>query len=267
MSVGFFDNRSLFAAGKKAAGVHPIIDAKYGWLYGGTIDGKWVGDDAFKAKIKGGEQYRLYSATKFLGIERGSTPEDVPEESLHVEVDLKKELLKENTVIGICGDWNALPRVPKFQQTGQPAYQQAVHEFLAGKGLPKAKVHITQIWRIDLMGTGVEDVLISATTDRKGYGDEATGQIGDYSMVLLRRIVKGKVVTIPLKLALYPNQKAVDSAEIEPLKFTIDAVLDVDGDGREEIIVRDDDHFGIGKTIIQVHGMTLKEVLSASFTV
>jgi len=68
----------LFAADKPAPGVHPIVDVQTGWLFGGSVDGQWLGPDEVKGKlilkVVGGEQYRLYSNSVFLGMATGGKP-------------------------------------------------------------------------------------------------------------------------------------------------------------------------------------------------
>jgi len=76
-------------------------------------------------------------------------------------------------VIGLDAPWNALPRKPMIADTTQPAYVEAVRDFLKSHGIADPKVRITRILRIDLEGDGEDEVLINATNylakDRSDY--------------------------------------------------------------------------------------------------
>jgi hypothetical protein len=141
-----------------------------------------------------------------------------------------------------------------------------VQELLTRKGLPDAKINITSIWRIDLEGDGTDEVLISATTDRKDYRQDSAVKRGDYSLVLLRKIINGKVVTIPIDLCYYTEDYTYEqmnaSGKYPPI-FSLCAVLDVNGDDIMEILVK---HYYMTDdiTVYQVDGATVKAVLCAA---
>ncbi|MHB9110106.1 MAG: hypothetical protein ACYDCO_23900 [Armatimonadota bacterium] len=250
----------LFAAGKPAPGTHPVIDAGMEMLFGGSVDGEWLGGETMMPKVNGGERYRLYTATKYLGDGVGGeplVPEDGPAMS-SPEISLKTpvKLPKDTCVIGICGTWNALPRVPKAQSTKQQVYIDAVKAILKQHGLATAPVNITKLLRIDLEGDGTEEVLISATTPRKNYPDPSPRK-NDYSMLILRKVVKGKVVTVLLNKEFYTKNEDFAAPNI----FTIDAVLDVNGDGVMEVITGWRYYEGIGRSVYSIHGVKAEEVM------
>jgi hypothetical protein len=67
---------------------------------------------------------------------------------------------------------------------------------LKSKGIDQPKVKIDNIIRVDLDGDGEEEVLISGTNYfEKDEGAPMRSPAGSYSMVLLRRVVAGKVET------------------------------------------------------------------------
>lgn len=253
----------LFAAGKPAPGTHPVIDAGMGVLFGGSVDGKWLGSDKMMPKVKGGERYRLYTATKYLGDGVGgkaTMPEDGPAmDSPVVTLKTKVKLPKDENacVIGICGTWNALPRVPKVQSTKQQVYLDAVKAILKQNGLAGAPVNITKLLRIDLEGDGKEEVLISATTPRRGYPDPNPYK-NDYSMLILRKLVNGKVATVLLEKEFHTKDSQEPSA---PNIFTLDAVLDVNGDGVMEVITGWRYYEGIGRTVYSIKGVKAEDVM------
>ena len=240
------------------AGVHPIVWASGGVLLGGSIDGKWVDDKAMSRLVKGGERYHLYTLTGKLGEAAGGKPE-FEEQSRTFYVHVKPEPRPESDVIGVCGDWEALPRKPKIMATKQKVYQDAVRSLLTQKGLASAPVNITQILRVDLEGDGVEEVLVSATHPRSDYLS-FSNEKNDYSFVMLRKIVKGKVETIVLEGEFYPKK-----GETTPNRHLVCGVLDLNGDGKLEVLVRWQYYEGRGVDVYTVQGKTKELVLSGGY--
>lgn len=244
-------------------GVHPVIDAANGWLFGGSIDGKYRDPLPMAKRLKGGEAYRLYTFDKCIGTATGAKPQTDnldPGEEARVAVTLPPAYEKNPTVIGICGGWNALPRVPREESVKQPVYLQAVRDVLKQHGLPNAPINITRIVRVDLDGDGKDEVLLSATTPRQGFPDPAPRK-NDYSFVVLRKIINGKVVTIPLD-GTYITKDEDFSA---PNAYTLDAVLDVNGDGVMEPILGWAYYEGNGRSIYGITGKNAKQVLCAGW--
>lgn len=159
--------------------------------------------------------------------------------------------------LGICGNWNAIPRVPKIQSPNQKVYQDAIRAVLNSKGLAGAKVSVTQVIRVDLEGDGQEEVLVSATTPRRGY-PQPDSQKNDYSVVLLRKIVRGKVQQSIVRGDFYPKFVSFNA----PNMYKVAAVLDFDGDGVMEIATSWHYYEGSGIDIYSVRNGKLVRVLS-----
>jgi hypothetical protein len=237
-----------------AKGVHPVVADFY--LIGGTKDGKWMSGEQMRTLVKGGEQYRIYSLTKYLGQGvGGKVSVEPPGETNFTEVSgMPKDPI---TGIAISGSWNALPRTPKVQSTSQKAYQDAVRSVLNSKGLAGAKVNITQVIRVDLEGDGQEEVLVSATTPRPRY-PEPNSQKNDYSVVLLRKLVSGKVKTFVVEGDFYPKFVEFNAPNV----YDVAAVLDFDGDGIMEIALSWGYYEGEGVDVFSYRGGKLTRVLT-----
>ena len=139
-------------------------------------------------------------------------------------------------MIAIAAPWNALPRKPKVIDTTQKAYVEAVRDFLKTKGIQQPKVKIESILRADLDGDGEEEVLISATNYfSKDNHLPMRSPAGSYSMVLLRRMVAGKVETQLVEGEFHPKAyvRKGDSFDA-PNAYKVIATLDLDGDGKME---------------------------------
>ncbi len=221
-----------------AGELHPIVEVGSGFLVGAVADGKCIPHATAAKAIKGGEEYRVYSLTERLGQATGGKPESAGEPCPDVSV-VKLSPLPKQGVLAIAGEWNALPRMPKVTSTTQPVYIEAVRAILEERGLIKPEVKITQILRVDLDGDGEEEVLISATNyfTKDGHmPNKSPG--GSYSFVLLRQVVAGVVQTKLIEGEFHPKVFSGPEGSFDaPARYEISAVLDVDGDGKMEVIV------------------------------
>ena len=229
----------LICAAAAADNLHPIVEVQSGYLFGATAGGKWIKAEETAKALPNDTAYRVYGLTQAFGEAKGGKPEpskddvcsDVPTVSLSPKV--------EKGVIALAAPWNALPRKPRPSDTAQQVYSDAVRDFLKTKGIEQPKVKIENILRVDLDGDGEDEVLISATNyfskdDRVPMRSPA----GSYSMVLLRRVVAGKVETQLVDGEFHPKAyvRKEDSFDA-PNAYEVIAVLDLDGDGKMEIVV------------------------------
>src|SRR5262249_25672315 len=194
------------AGASVAADLHPIVEVQSGYFFGALSDGKWIKADEAANSISDESTYRVYGLTQALGEAKGGKPkppEGAPcEETLAVSLSPKPE----NGVIAIAAPWDALPRKPKATDTTQRVYVDAVRDFLKAKGIDQPQVKIDNILRVDLDGDGEEEVLISAS-NYFGKADRVPmrSPAGSYSMVLLRRVVAGKVETQLVQGEFHPK--------------------------------------------------------------
>jgi hypothetical protein len=258
----------IWTGASPAADLHPIVEVESGYLFGAISDGKWIKADE-TAKLIGGETtYRVYGLTQALGDAKGDKPksEGAPcEETLVVSLSPETE----KGVIAIAAPWNALPRKPQVTDPTQKTYVDAVREFLRTKEIDQPKVKIDNIVRVDLDGDGEEEVLISATNYfRKDESVPMRSPAASYSMVLLRRVVAGKVETQLIVGEFYP--KAYPKAAQEegrfdaPNAYKVIATLDLDGDGKMEIVVGSNYYEGEAITIYRCDPKKVEALLSVA---
>ena len=253
------------AGASSAADLHPVVEVQSGYLFGAISNGKWIKAEE-TAKLIGDETtYQVYGLTQALGEAKGDKPksEEAPcEETLTVSLSPKPE----KGVIAIAAPWNALPRKPQVTDPTQKTYVDAVRDFLKTKGIEQPKVKIESILRVDLDGDGEEEVLISATNyfskdDRVPMRSPA----GSYSMVLLRRVVAGKVETQLIEGEFHPKAyvRKEDSFDA-PNAYKVIATLDLDGDGKMEIVVGSSYYEGEEITIYRCDPKKVETLLSVS---
>src|SRR6266511_1059151 len=256
----------MCAGASPAADLHPIVEVQSGFIFGAISDGKWIKADETVKLIGDETTYRVYGLTQALGEAKAGKPKpkDVPcEETLAVSLSPETE----KGVIAIAAPWNALPRKAQVTDPTQKTYVDAVREFLRTKEIDQPKVKIDNILRVDLDGDGEDEVLISATN----YFSKRVpmrSRAGSYSMVLLRRVVAGKVETQLIEGEFHPkaySKAAQDEGRFDaPNAYKVIAVLDLDGDGKMEVVVTSDYYEGGATTIYRCDPKKVEALLSVA---
>ncbi len=249
-----------------AAGLHPIVEVQSGYLLGATADGKWIKAEEAAKVLPDETTYRVYGLTQAFGEAKGGKPEpskdDVCSDVLAVSLSLKVE----KGVIALAAPWNALPRKPRVMDTTQQVYVDAARDFLKTKGIDQPKVKIDSILRVDLDGDGEDEVLISATNYfRIDERLPMRSPAGSYSMVFLRRVVAGKVESQLVEGEFHPKAyvRKEDSFDA-PNAYNVIATLDLDGDGKMEIVVGSNYYEGEEITIYRCDPKKVEALLSAA---
>ena len=252
-----------------AADLHPIVEVETGYLFGAVVDGKWIKADEAAKSMSDETIYRVYGLTQAMGDARAGKPKPNEEDvcSDIFVVSLSPKITK--GVIAISAPWNALPRKIQTIDPAQKVYVDAVRDFLKTKEIKEPKVKIDNIVRVDLDGDGEEEVLISATNY---FSKDKTvvpmrSPAGSYSCVLLRRVVAGKVETQLVEGEFHPKAfkaKENDASFDAPNVNKLIAVLDLDGDGKMEIVISSGYYEGGATTIYRCDGKKCEQLLSVS---
>jgi len=261
----------LICAAAAAGELHPIVEVQNGYLFGATADGKWIKAEEAAKALRGETTYRIYGLTQSLGEAKGGKPKPAEEEVCSDLLTVSLSSQPEKGAIALAAPWNALPPKVQILDATQQVYVDAARDFLKTKGIDKPKVKIESILRVDLDGDGEEEeVLISATNYfQKDEGAPMRSPAGSYSMVLLRRVVAGKVETQLVEGEFhpkaYPGKGTDDDASFDaPNAYKVIAVLDLDGDGKMEIVVRSDYYEGGATTIYRCNPKKVEELLSVA---
>ena len=247
----------LFAPPVGAVGRAAFVDLPTGLIIGAYSDGKWIQSEAAGKAIQPGKKYRLFDLSGKLGEAVGGPVG----QNTEVCPDLWDQKLKPETekrAVAVDLPWNPLPRKAKAADTTQEVYQKAAFEFLTEKGIKNPVVKIAQLLRVDLDGDGEDEVLLSATNYPGEAGESPSeAQAGNYSFVLLRQIVGGKVLTRLVDGQFFPK-----GSESEPsYRYEVLALLDLDGDGHLEVIVNSAYYEGATTTIWKLRASQLRKVL------
>ena len=254
----------LIAATAASAGtLHPIVEVQTGYLLGASVEGKWIKADEAAKALTDETTFHVYGMTAALGDAKAGKVKNEDEpcpDTLSVELSPKPD----KGVIAIRASWNALPRKVQTLDTTQKVYLDAVGDFLKTKGIDRPKVQIENIVRVDLDGDGEEDVLISATNYfAKDKSVPMRSPAGSYSAVLLRRVVAGKVETQLVEGEFHPKAYVGTNDSFDgPNAYKVLAVLDLDGDGKMEIVVHSQYYEGEATTIYRCDPKKIDAVLS-----
>lgn len=126
---------------------------------------------------------------------------------------------------------DAFPKKMQKQTGNNETYKNFVREILVSNGLENPVINITQLYRTDIEGDGVDEVLICATYLHEGLGPWANK--GDYSIIIYRNVLNGVVENIVIDSYICRETR---EGEING-EFGIVAVLDVNNDGMCEIFI------------------------------
>src|SRR6266540_1730372 len=256
----------LVFASVAAAQPHPIVEVQSGYLFGATSDGKWIKAEEAAKALNNETTYRIYGLTQSIGQAKGGKPKPSEEEVCSDVFTVSLSPNPDKGAIALAAPWNALPRKVQILDATQQVYVDAARDFLKTKGIDMPKVKIESILRVDLDGDGEEEVLISATNYfEKDEGAPMRSPAGSYSMVLLRRVVSGKVETQLVEGEFHAKAyvRKEDSFDA-PNAYKVIAVLDLDGDGKMEIVVRSDYYEGGATTIYRCNPKKIEELLSVA---
>ena len=238
--------------------VHPIVDHT-GFLLGGSRDTVWLDAAETARQMRGGEAYRLYTLDGYVGPTGGAAPRsDGPgpcEDLFLVDLVTKPDI---EDYVAVGGDWKARPRASVAVSTQTGVYRTAIRDLLRANGIAQPDVRLTQIVRVDLEGDGVDDVLISAT---RLVDSARSPQVvaGDYSLLVLRKLIAGKVETIIVEADYY----LMDNTFTAPQEYTVANILDLNGDGRMEIVVDSSYYEGIATLAYTVTNCEVRVVVGA----
>jgi len=123
--------------------------------------------------------------------------------------------------------------------------------------------------RVDLDGDGEDEVLISATnyfTKAGRMPNKSTSTAGSYSFVLLRQVVGGVVKTKLIDGEFHVKAYSGPEGHFDaPSRYEISAVLDIDGDGKMEVIVNDAYYEGGGTTIYRCSAKGIEKLAQVAY--
>lgn len=242
----------------------PVIDVDGGCVLGGSVDGKWLKSGEMSSRMSGGDKYRTYNLKGEWKSLTGGKPESQGppcDDTQFVEIpkEIRDAIPGNSYYVGVGGKWNPIPRPVKLESTSSPVYRNAVTAQLGKKGIKRPNVKILSVVRVDLEGDGVDEVIINATRVNRWESGSITpsASAGDYSIVMLRKMINGKVQTIMIDEEYHTKYTKFSA----PNEYTLTAVLDLNGDGVMEIVVSGAYYEGNWKTVYSIQGNKAVDVI------
>jgi len=221
------------------------IKTDHGWL-SGVQAAQFIGSDM---------NYEFFNPDGSIQI-RGNPLEFDPTCGNHF---MQSSVVLPEPMVGVVNGWISEKRVTKDLSTDDPAYVQAVTEWFESQGNSPSEIRITRILQVDIEGDGVNEVLLSASYFKE-KSQPLYAETGDYSIVLMRKVMGNEVLTIPLLAEYYVT--SVPDLEISyPNTYTLAEALDLNDDGTLEVIVDVRRWEGWGAIVYRVDGQNVREVL------
>ena len=210
-----------------------ILEMKLGAVLGGFKNGKFVNSAIASKGVKIDEEYTLFGLNvgKNEGILKLTKmhKSDLDFCPNYYAVDTTDKT-QSGVALSSNARWNATPRIPKEIDSSNIVYKAIVKKFIESKGIKNPSVNIKKILKVDLEGDGVDEVLIQARHRSSNEGFETVK--GEYSFVMLRKVVNGKV-----KHILLGGDFKKETREDEiPYEFELSSILDLNADGKMEIV-------------------------------
>ena len=277
-------------------------NGQYAWFgfdsvfLGGFVSGKWrsaedlLSDDKYsQERIQKGDVCNVYSSKGLLGpgtvaavyseLLGQTDPDFRGPDTDRFDVRMKdgSTLGWDSVLLAIKCPWNPVPRQALVMSPDNTTYKDIVRKYLARNGLPNSAPNIMQLFKIDLEGDGVDEVIICAQNivgqdvktimwaQDKQLGTTIPGGSykGNYSLLLLRKIVNGQVREIPIGQFLATKDATpVNDEWIPPALYKICQFADLNGDGILEIIVAINYYESYAYVVYEIKGDKVVQVLA-----
>jgi hypothetical protein len=220
----------------------------------GWWDGQgWVEPDPDRtAPVAGGEQYQIVhlgdTVTNATGSELRAGCDVASERPSAVDVGPPQTGPdRDSSPVAVTGVPEPRPRPVTVIDPSGATYRVAAAEVLAGLGIDDPQPAVRQVVRGDLAGDGTYEVfvVVERLTDPEGL---IAGK-GDYSVVFMRRMVAGELRTFVVAQSI-ADSRAGATPFVQA--HDLDALADLNGDGRMEVVVGYRYYEGAGTAVYEV---------------
>jgi hypothetical protein len=205
----------------------PAVVSRYGLM--GWWAGEWVVPETLEEiPLDGGEEYQVVMLDEPITAAVGSAP-SLCEPSLTPVLEFDPPLpgdFGDPGAIAVMAGWDLRPSPVLVESELADVHNDALSEVLQSLGIEAEPVIFQQIVA-DIDADGTEEVVIVS----KQLPEDLFGRPGDYSVVILRKMIEGEWQTAILETSV----GAPDNAYI--LSHSIAAIADLNGDGKMEIVV------------------------------
>lgn len=215
----------------------------------------WLAPDITAVRFAGALEYDIHTFPSANVQMAGNAPEFSPTcKNYFVGTDA---IIEGFGMVGVARGWQVLQREVEELPPDNQFYKQAVIDWLTAEGISAPQLDVLRVFRVDIEGDGVDEIFINAT-----HLDESqhTTKAGDYSIILMRKVVGNEAVTLPILGDVYHSQ------EIEitfPLTYSLANFIDLNQDGVLEVVVDIQKWEGFGAIVYQVDDQDVIQTLRA----
>jgi len=222
-------------------GTFPLANAgdESSYLIGGVAGRRYLAAETEAPFLHGGERYGLYALTNRLGFSWGTRPKP---DDVGFGLNMTFKPKPGKAAYALAAPWNALPHRPVLDKPSAKVNRQMMREVLDAHGMTDTEPKVDQAVVCDLDGDGRQERLIGASNISKSYFESPA--VGDYSFVAIRQNGRTRVI----------NGEFFPQADLlyQPYRYRLAGLLDIDGDGRQEVILHFDWFEGIGEIVYRV---------------
>ena len=256
------DESAAPSAGSSGRAVVVALEGVLGWWDG---DG-WVrADSGAPPPARAGDEYRIVRLDDAITTATGSGPTTgcgPGGDDFTVDVGLRHpEDRLAPTAVAVSGVADPRPRSVSVLDPRADVYRSAAVAVLADLGVVDDDPDVVQVVRGDLEGDGVDEVFVAV----QRVTDPATlfAAPGDYSVIFVRRVVGGEVLTSVLAQSIAPDPQPPEQTPFVAVG-RISALADLNSDGRMEVVTHDTYYEGTDAIVHEAQaGGGFVEVLSA----
>lgn len=236
-----------------------VIDVNNAYIIGGIKDGMILSSDKAAAALQKDEKIMVYDMSGYLynGIVTGAFDQEPPCHDVWYASLSPVNLGKSGRTIGISGGKYAFPTKLQITSVQQKVYIDAVQALFDEKSFKTSEIKIKQIIRTDLENDGVDEVIIEA--ERFTALSPMAVNIGDYSLIYMRKVINGKVENMVIESSLFDKTDEYFGYS----QGDVVGILDVDGDGVCEVIVYSSYYEGESIIVYKYKNGKFVELMSA----
>lgn len=233
----------LTLARQAAPPVSPVLlvsaGAGTGTLLGAWDGRRWLRVPGAVPLIRAGAAYSVQGLSTPARRVLGGQPESFGEPCADSYSVSLRGVQASEPEIAVAAGLLARPRPVTVLPTRSPAYEAVVRAELQRRGLKRPVLQLRSVTRADLDGDGHDEVIIEATRQAAsgaGQLDPAPeARPGDYSLLLLRWTAGGQARTAVLGADVVLRSGTPDAPR-NGLRFRLEGIADLNGDGRMELI-------------------------------
>ena len=222
-------------------------------LLGGVQDGVWLTPEQAAANLNGTTEYDVYTSAgrnfQVLGYAPESTPIRPGQYTISTDIGVD-----DFGMVGVAHTWPVRQVQADELSPDNELYRNIVKDWLTEAGIADPQPKYMDIFRVDLEGDGTDEIFITAASLDDS---QPAPKDGDYSVVLMRKIVGNEAVTLPLAADInLPGEKEL----IYPRLYSLAGFMDLDQDDVMEVVVDYHRWEENGAMVYIIHGQEIARV-------